>query len=109
MEARQLDHLRPDDPPVRVARKFRTRLLGLAFVREPPAHALLFPDCRSVHTFGMRFPLDIAFLDERGRPVRVERNVRPGRVLFCRGASAVLETPASPPPPRDAPNAASKP
>jgi len=31
----------------------------------PPDHAMLFPRCRSVHTFGMRFPITVAFLDAR--------------------------------------------
>jgi uncharacterized membrane protein (UPF0127 family) len=71
------------------------RLLGLAFLRElPHGHALLIPDCRSVHTFGMRFPIDVAFLDEAGEMLRVERTVPPRRVLFCRGAFAVLEVSA---------------
>ena len=93
---------------VHEATGFRARLLGLAFRREtPPGHALLFRRCRSVHTFGMRFPIDVAFLDERGSVVRLERSVPPRRVLFCRAASAVLET-ASPPRPPAAPAAASR-
>ncbi len=72
---------------------FRSRLLGLALVSEiPPDHALLIPQCRSVHTFGMRFALDLVFLDERGRVMRVARAVPPSRVVRCPGAYAVLET-----------------
>jgi uncharacterized membrane protein (UPF0127 family) len=89
-----------DSLVIHEATSFRARLLGLAFRREPPrGHALLIPRCRSVHTFGMRFPLDVAFLDERGSVVRLERSVAPRRVLFCRGASAVLEAPSPQPPP----------
>lgn len=74
------------------------RLLGLAFLDGLPYdHALLIPRCRSVHTFGMRFELDIAFLDERGRPLRLERAVPRRRVLFCRHAFAVLEARAGHP------------
>jgi uncharacterized protein len=80
---------------------FRARLLGLAFRRQPPDYALLFRRCRSVHTFGMRFPVDIVFLDGSGSPMRFAWDVPPRRVLFCRGASAVLEAP-SPPRPRAA-------
>src|SRR3954463_1050851 len=79
---------------VHEATTLRARLLGLAWLRAvPPGHALLIPDCRSVHTFGMRFSIDVTFLDERGRPLRVERAVPPRRVLMCRGAFAVLERP----------------
>jgi hypothetical protein len=74
-----------------VAHSLRARLVGLALRRRPPDHALLLPRCRSVHTFGMRFPLDLVWLGRDGRPVRVDRAVRPWRVRSCRRAVAVLE------------------
>jgi uncharacterized membrane protein (UPF0127 family) len=76
----------------------RSRALGLALLREPPPGiALYFPRCRSVHTFGMRFDLDIVFLDARGLTIRTERRVRPSGILFCRRARSVLELPAATP------------
>jgi hypothetical protein len=74
-----------------VARSPLRRLLGLALRRRPPAHALLLPRCRSVHTFGMRFPLDLIWLDRDGRVLRVDEAVPPWQVRSCRGAAAVLE------------------
>ena len=74
-----------------VARSPLARLLGLALRRRPPGHALLVPRCRSVHTFGMRFALDLVWLDGAGRVVRVDEAVPPWRVRSCRGADAVLE------------------
>ena len=71
------------------------RLVGLALRRDPPSYALLIPRCRSVHTFGMRFALDVAFLDGEGRVLRLERAVPPNRVVGCRRAAAVLEAPAN--------------
>jgi uncharacterized membrane protein (UPF0127 family) len=60
----------------------------------PPDHAMLFPRCRSVHTFGMRFPITVAFLDARWRIVAV-RPMRPGRLAWPRvRARSVLECPA---------------
>lgn len=32
--------------------------------------ALVIPHCRWVHTFGMRFPIDIAYVDDEGRVVK---------------------------------------
>ena len=58
----------------------------------PADEALRIPRCRSVHTFGMRFPLDVIFLDAGGRPVRVAREVPAWHVVSCRGADAVVET-----------------
>ena len=58
----------------------------------PENWALAFPRCRSVHTFGMRFPIDVVFLDRDGRVVRQEPNVGRRKVLFCAKAHTVLET-----------------
>ncbi|MEA2441305.1 MAG: transcription elongation factor GreB, partial [Thermoleophilaceae bacterium] len=85
------------------------RLLGLAFLKRIPSdHALLIPHCRSVHTFGMRFPIDVVFLDERGRIIRTDRTVKPCRIRTCRPAFAVLER-VSPPSPPAAPASVSGP
>jgi uncharacterized protein len=46
---------------------------------------------RSVHTFGMRFPIDVVFLNRHGWPIDVRRQVRPNRVVTNRTAAAVIE------------------
>jgi uncharacterized membrane protein (UPF0127 family) len=74
-----------------VARSRRRRLLGLAFRRAPPPGGLLIPSCRSVHTFGMRFAIDLVWLGRGGRVVRVDVAVPPRRVRSCRAAIEVLE------------------
>ena len=72
------------------------RLLGLAGLRElPPGIGLLLPRTRSVHTFGMRFALDLIWLDRDGGVVRVDRDVPPGRLRGCRTAHAVIELAAA--------------
>jgi uncharacterized protein len=72
-----------------------SRLLGLAFLDRPCAgEGLLLTRCRAVHTFGMRFALDLVFLDRQGLPVRVEHGVGRGRLLGCRRARSVLELPS---------------
>ena len=57
----------------------------------PAAHALHLPRCRSVHTFTMRFPLDLIWLDREGRAVRVDRDVPPRRMRACARALSVVE------------------
>jgi uncharacterized protein len=77
-----------------VARSRRARLLGLALLaRAPPDCALLLPRCRSVHTVGMRFCIDVVFLDGGGRVLRRVPGVRPFRVVWCRRAAGALEVP----------------
>ncbi|HST40769.1 MAG TPA: DUF192 domain-containing protein [Conexibacter sp.] len=68
------------------------RLRGLAGLGAPHGVALLLPRTRSVHTFGMRFALDLVWLDRDGRVLRVDRAVPPRRLRACRRARAVLET-----------------
>jgi uncharacterized membrane protein (UPF0127 family) len=80
---------------VRVAASFTARLRGLALRREPPGYALLLLGTRSVHTFGMRFALDLVWLDAAGAVLRVDRAVPPRRVRLCRRAAAVLEVPSA--------------
>jgi uncharacterized membrane protein (UPF0127 family) len=97
MLPRRLDRLPrselSEEATIHEVNTFASRLLGLAFLRDlPSGHALFIPDCRAVHTFGMRFPIDIAFIDDFARPLRVERAVQPARFLFCRGAFAVVES-----------------
>ena len=78
------------------ANTFASRLLGLAFLDElPPGHALFFWDCRSVHTFGMRFPIDVAFLDRERRVTTIVCAMRPWRFGAPRiGSRAVIEAEA---------------
>jgi uncharacterized membrane protein (UPF0127 family) len=81
---------------VRVATTRRARLLGLALLRrERAGEGLLIPGCRSVHTFGMRVPLDLIFLDRDERIVRIARGIPPRRIIRCSGAHSVLELPSS--------------
>jgi uncharacterized membrane protein (UPF0127 family) len=80
---------------VPVATGFRSRLLGLAGLpRERAGAGLLIPRCASVHTIGMRFALDLVFLDRGGRVLATHRGVPPLRLVRCAGAVEVLEIPA---------------
>jgi uncharacterized protein len=68
------------------------RMKGLAKLDAmPERYALLLPRCRSVHTFTMRFPLDLIWLGKDGTPVRVDRAVPPNRMKLCLRARAVVE------------------
>ncbi len=75
------------------ARSLLSRTRGLAGLDDLPDHvALLIPRCRSVHTFGMRFAIDVIFLDGDRRVVRVASYVPPRRAVWAGAARAVVET-----------------
>lgn len=79
----------------RTALSARERLRGLAFRDLGAVDApLLIERCRSVHTFGMRFALDLVWLDSTGAVVRIDRDVAPRRLRSCVRARGVVETAA---------------
>jgi uncharacterized membrane protein (UPF0127 family) len=58
----------------------------------PPGEAMLFPRCASIHTFFMRVPIDVVFLDGERRVVRMVPHVVPWRpYVGCAGAAYTLE------------------
>ena len=70
------------------------RLRGLLGRDQERFAPTLLAPARSVHTFGMRRPIDVVFLDAGARVVKVERGLRPWRMAGDRRAVAVLELPA---------------
>jgi uncharacterized membrane protein (UPF0127 family) len=79
---------------VPVATGFRARALGLSLLdREDAGPGLLIPRCAAVHTFGMRFALDLHFLGAEGIVLSTRRAVPPRRFVAHPGAAAVLEVP----------------
>lgn len=68
-------------------------LLGLAGLAAGEALHIL--PCRSVHTFFMRFTIDVLYLDRAGRVVKTVPGLRPFRYSWGgRHAHSVLELPA---------------
>ena len=78
---------------VRVARSLWARFWGLMGRRSlHEAHGVLLTPCTSVHTFFMRFPIDVVFLDGNGRVVKIIPSMKPWRTaLGGRGARSALE------------------
>ncbi len=96
MTPSRLEHLERRELPggltLLVAVDRRARRRGLAGLDALPAgHALLLARCRSVHTVGMRFALDLVWLDARGAPMALDAGVGPRRVRTRWRARAVVE------------------
>ena len=70
----------------------RARGRGLAGLEDLPADiALHMVPCRSIHTMGMRFALDLLWLDGDGVLVRLDQAVAPRRMRTCLRARSVIE------------------
>lgn len=71
---------------------FRSRLVGLIGRRSlDPGVGLWLRPCDAVHTVGLRFEIDVVFVDAAGRVKRIDERVRPWRVRICLGAHSVVE------------------
>lgn len=68
------------------------RMRGL--LGHPPLTAeqgLLIEPCRMIHTIGMRYPIDLAFLDSSGCVRKIVSSLLPGRVAGSFFATATME------------------
>jgi uncharacterized protein len=76
-----------------MADSWLTRLRGMLARPEPAnGEGLFLTPCSSVHMYGMRFPLDVAFLDRSGTVVAIYPSLAPGsRSRWHRNAAHALE------------------
>jgi len=95
--ARGVATLRRDDGTVVcdrcvVADRMLPRMRGLLGRRElPPGEGMLIRPAPSIHTFFMRFPIDVVFLSRDGDVLKIAPHVKAWRTRSCRRAYAVLE------------------
>jgi hypothetical protein len=82
---------------LRKANNFLERLVGLLNRKDlQPGEALLINPCQMVHTFFMKFNIDLIFLNEEDLVVKIVSNFPPNRISpFVDSASKVIELKAS--------------
>jgi len=74
------------------ARHFFSRLRGLLGKSGLAKNeGLLITPCNQVHTLGMRFAIDVVFLDKQGCVLRCVSNLKPNRLAAASGARHTLE------------------
>jgi hypothetical protein len=81
---------------VEVADSLLKRMKGLLGKDELiVGEALWIKPCMSIHTFLMKFPIDVVFLDNKNQVIAIRKNMVPNRMtrLYLKSAS-VLELPA---------------
>ena len=77
---------------VEIAATRTTRRRGLlGRDRLDEASAMLLAPCTAVHTAGMRFAIDVVFVDREGYAVKVVRDLRPWRIALASSARVVIE------------------
>lgn len=93
LNARNGETLADDvEPAIRVLKRMKGLLGRKQF---PKGKSLWIKPCKSIHTIGMRFPIDVLFLDKKNIIIKIKKNFLPNRVsaLFLNAVS-VLELPA---------------
>jgi uncharacterized protein len=80
---------------VQLAGEGRNRRKGLlGRERLDRGEGLWIVPCEAVHTFCMRFPIDLIYLDRKHRVTKVRSNVGPWRLSVSLRAHSVIELPA---------------
>ena len=81
---------------LRLAHTHWTRLKGLLGTRTlDHSCGLWLKPCNQVHMFGMRYAIDVVFLDDAGHTLRLIHGLKPWRISpRVRRATGVLELPA---------------
>jgi uncharacterized protein len=82
---------------LKVADSFFRSLIGLMGRPNLEAgHGLWIIPCQSVHTFWMRFPIDVVFLDEHRRVIHLVEDLKPFHISrHLSKARSVIELPGS--------------
>lgn len=80
---------------VEVADTFFRRLVGLIPRQSlSKGHGLLITPCSVIHTFKMKFPIDVVYLDKERKVVGMEEALPPNRKgKKFKGVESVLELP----------------
>jgi len=76
-----------------IADSFIKRLFGYMFRSKPHHEAIMLKPCNSIHTFFMKFNIDVLFLDKQMKVIKKIENLKPGQVVMkVRGAKIVIES-----------------
>jgi uncharacterized membrane protein (UPF0127 family) len=77
------------------AETFYQRFVGFMFKKESD-YALLLKNCKSIHTFFMRFDLDIIYLDKENKVIQIIKQLKPFNIILpINNACSILEIPSN--------------
>lgn len=73
------------------ADNFIDRLMGYMFRKKPHHEAILFIPCNSIHTFFMKFNIDILFISNDMRVIKKVEGLKRGKIVIEKRATMVIE------------------
>jgi uncharacterized membrane protein (UPF0127 family) len=77
------------------AKSFLTRMIGLLGTKKIDAERVFYiKNCSGIHTIGMKYPIDVVFLDKNSKVSRLYESLKPNRMTSIRMKDhGVLEFP----------------
>lgn len=88
----QLNHHVLPDSRIQQTTNVFERMRGLLGRAElMPRESLWITHCNSIHTFFMRYSIDVVFINKQGFVLKIGHHVAPWRVLLCIAAKSALE------------------
>lgn len=81
---------------VMVANSFFKRFKGLMFSKElPEDKALYIIPCSEIHTFNMKYSIDVLYLDKNNNIIYLDENMKPGKIgRHVKNGSSIIEIPS---------------
>lgn len=76
---------------------WKEKLMGLLGTTRD-ARPVVLCGCSSIHTFGMRYALDVALVSREGEVLIARKSVGPGKMVSAKGAFYAFERPSMPAP-----------
>ncbi|HOJ10214.1 MAG TPA: DUF192 domain-containing protein [Clostridiales bacterium] len=77
---------------VLIADTFIERFKGYMFLREPHYEAIIIKPCNSIHTFFMKFPIDVLFVNNHMEIIKKIESLERGKIITpVKEAKMVIE------------------
>ena len=68
---------------IKIAKKFYRRLVGLMFMNSSD-YSLYIPKCNKIHTFFMKFSLDLIIIDENNIIIDIKKNIPKNKIIVIK-------------------------
>ncbi|MHC1717118.1 MAG: DUF192 domain-containing protein [Acidaminococcaceae bacterium] len=79
----------------KIADNFITRLKGLLGTDHlKEGSALIIRPCNGIHTLGMKYSIDVIFIDKSDKVIKIVSDMPSRKISTCNNASYVIETPS---------------
>ena len=85
-------HTKPTPLKLLHARSFKSRLIGLLGTKYlEPNTGLCIYKCNFIHSFGMKYSIDVVFLDGTLNQTKCIKKLKPWRIAYCAKAKITVE------------------